>query len=95
MEFAERCHVGLCVFFCYVVVSRDQCVVGHRKGDADASSEKTAMDEEAVRFLFFSFLRQLVCVLGYHLCLFCRSPFRADVQALSSTMNLFMIRLRT
>ena len=70
-------------------------MVGHRKGDADASSEKTAMDEEAVRFLFFSFLRQLVCVLGYHLCLFCRSPFRADVQALSSTMNLFMIRLRT
>ena len=49
MEFAERCHVVLCVFFCYVVVSRDQCVVGHRKGDADASSEKTAMDEEAVR----------------------------------------------
>ena len=24
-------------------------VVGHQKGDADASSEKTAMDEEAVR----------------------------------------------
>ena len=26
-------------------------VVGHQKGDADASSEKTAMDEEAVRTL--------------------------------------------
>ena len=36
-------------FFCYAVVTGDQCVVGHRKGDADASSEKTAMDEEAVR----------------------------------------------
>ncbi|KAM5544030.1 hypothetical protein V8D89_002216 [Ganoderma adspersum] len=32
-----------------VLFLRGVGVVGHRKGDADASSEKTAMDEEAVR----------------------------------------------
>ena len=32
-----------------VLFLRGVGVVGHRKGDADASSEKTAMDEDAVR----------------------------------------------
>ena len=34
-----------------VLFLRGVGVVGHRKGDTDASSEKTAMDEEAVRTL--------------------------------------------
>ena len=32
-----------------VLFLRGVGVVGHRKGDTDASSEKTAMDEESVR----------------------------------------------